>query len=398
MVVSVPPVWAVHIADGVLSWPTLAAGFAVAALLAAVAAWRIREEEVPGVALMTAAFFVASSIHIKLGPTSVHLLLNGLVGAILGRRAPLAILVGVTLQALLVFHGGISTIGVNACAEAIPALLAGGLFGLVSLLLPRLDRHVWLRSALAGLGGVVCGALAVVATTLLTGLVLLLDSDEHWRTFVMVVIVVHLPLAVLEGIIVGTVVAFLYRVKPEMLGVPPSQPEAPARGTAPGIDPGPIQAVLAILALLALAGPALAHALEITYTVDVPAKSVTVKSFYETGDPPEMATAKVCHADGSVLKEGPLDEKGQFVFSYEKAERLSVHIRAPGGHRAVCLIKASELEAQTAQATESVAKESRSRDLLLGLVLVLAVASFVMSWRNSARLRRLAEVVEKREA
>src|SRR5258708_7933272 len=115
MFLSIPLPWAVHIAGGVLSWPTLAAGFVLVGLLAVVAAWRIREDEIPRVALLTAAFFVASSIHVKLGPTSVHLLLNGLVGAILGRRAPLAILVGVTLQALLIPHGDISTIGVNAC-------------------------------------------------------------------------------------------------------------------------------------------------------------------------------------------------------------------------------------------------------------------------------------------
>src|SRR4051794_23126263 len=119
---SVPLPWAVHIADGVLGWPVLAAGFGLIALLAVLAAWRVREDEVPRIALLTAAFFVASSIHVKLGPTSVHLLLNGLVGVILGRRAPLAILIGVALQALLIPHGGLTTIGVNACAETIPAL------------------------------------------------------------------------------------------------------------------------------------------------------------------------------------------------------------------------------------------------------------------------------------
>ena len=74
---------------------------------------------------------MASSIHVKLGVTSVHLLLNGLVGVILGRRAPLAILIGVTLQALLVAHGGVTTIGVNASVQAIPALACWGLFRLL---------------------------------------------------------------------------------------------------------------------------------------------------------------------------------------------------------------------------------------------------------------------------
>src|SRR2546421_328699 len=123
-----PAVWAVHVADGVLGWPWLVAGFAVAAALALAASWRVREEEVPRIALLTAAFFVASSIHVKLGPTSVHLLLVGLVGVVLGRRAPLAILIGVTLQALLIPHGGLTTLGVNAAAEALPALAAAALF------------------------------------------------------------------------------------------------------------------------------------------------------------------------------------------------------------------------------------------------------------------------------
>jgi cobalt/nickel transport system permease protein len=403
---AVPLPWAVHIADGVLSWPTLAGGFVLAALLAGLAAWRIREDEVPGVALLTAAFFAASSIHVKLGPSSVHLLLNGLVGVVLGRRAPLAILVGVTLQALLIPHGGISTIGVNACAEAVPALLAGGLFCLVSLVLQRRDRDVRLRSALVGLGGFVCGAVAVITTAALTGLVLLLDSDELWRTYVMVVFVPHLPLALLEGIIVAAIVAFLYRVKPEMLPAVrvkvdvANPPVVPSTAIQPGppqaVGTGPVQALLAILSVLLLGGPARAHNLEVEHQVDRAAKRVTVKSFYETGDAPEKATARVLRGDGSVLAEGPLDEKGVFAFSYEKAENLSVHVRAPGGHRAVCLIRANELEEQATVSTEPAARGSRGRDLLLGVGLVLAAASFVMSWRNSARLRRLAEAVERR--
>src|SRR5258708_5306691 len=148
MIISASLPFAVHIADGVLSWPVLAGGFALAGLLALVASWRVREDEIPRIALLTAAFFVASSIHVKLGPTSVHLLLGGLVGVVLGRRAPLAILLGVALQALLIPHGGLSTIGVNACAQALPALLAGALF---ALLYRASEQRGWLRYLLIGL-------------------------------------------------------------------------------------------------------------------------------------------------------------------------------------------------------------------------------------------------------
>ena len=299
------PLWAVHITDGVLGWPWLAAGFALAAVLALVAAWRVREEDVPRIALLTAAFFVASSIHVKLGPTSAHLLLNGLVGVVLGWRAPLAILIGVTLQALLIPHGGLSTIGVNTCTEALPALMAGALFPLLhravrengagprSLLVaasavlwggclvfavvlvltnPLRDvvqwksdaglliaidnlapaRNVLLHPAtIAGLAlfalgcailerrlrtapefplGAFLGVLSVLATTLLTGGVLLADGADRWSTFVNAVFIIHLPIAFIEGVILGCTVSFLARVKPEMLLSPGGHIEAGENG------------------------------------------------------------------------------------------------------------------------------------------------------------------------
>src|SRR4051812_13151925 len=95
------PLLAVHIPDGFVTGLWAADGFAVAALLVLLGAWRLHEEEVPRIALLTAAFFVASSIHVPVPPTSAHLLLNGLVGVVLGRRAALAIVVGVAMQAVL---------------------------------------------------------------------------------------------------------------------------------------------------------------------------------------------------------------------------------------------------------------------------------------------------------
>src|SRR5262245_5079114 len=140
-----PMLWAVHISDALLNWDWLAAGFVGAAVLAILGAWKLGEEEFPRVALGTAAFFVASFIHVKLGPNSVHLLLNGLVGVVLGRRAGLAILVALFLQAVLARHGGFSTLGVNACVMAVPALAAWLLFA--CLLRSPAVTNLWFRSS-----------------------------------------------------------------------------------------------------------------------------------------------------------------------------------------------------------------------------------------------------------
>src|SRR5918911_651142 len=103
---------AVHISDGVLPLPWAAGGFLVAALLVGMGLRRLTDQEIPRLALLTAALFVASLIHVRVGPTSAHLLLNGLVGIILGWRSGLAVAVGLFLQAALIGHGGFSTLGV----------------------------------------------------------------------------------------------------------------------------------------------------------------------------------------------------------------------------------------------------------------------------------------------
>src|SRR3989337_1599163 len=90
-----------HIADGILSAPVLAAGFGGTAILTAVTMRKMGHEEIPKVSVMSAVFFVVNLIHIPIGPTSIHFIMNGLVGVILGKRAFPAIMLGVILQAFL---------------------------------------------------------------------------------------------------------------------------------------------------------------------------------------------------------------------------------------------------------------------------------------------------------
>lgn len=81
-----------HIADGVLPLSCVAAGWAGTAVVTGLTLRKVPAEELPKAAVMTAGFFVASLIHVPLGPTSVHLILNGLVGIVLGWAAFPAIL------------------------------------------------------------------------------------------------------------------------------------------------------------------------------------------------------------------------------------------------------------------------------------------------------------------
>ncbi|MEN8447025.1 MAG: CbiM family transporter, partial [Cyanobacteria bacterium J06555_13] len=108
-----------HIPDGIVPAQVCIAGYGTTGLLTWFSLRQIDRQgnsaaKVPKAALLTAAFFVASSIYIPIPPASVHLLLNGLLGVILGYFSFPAILIGLFFQALIVGHGGWTSLGVNA--------------------------------------------------------------------------------------------------------------------------------------------------------------------------------------------------------------------------------------------------------------------------------------------
>ena len=199
-----------HISDGIFtgsSVSVLVASGAVSAGLAGVLLSRLDADRIPRIALCTSFFFVASLIHVPVGPTSVHLLLIGLVGIIMGRWAFLPILFGLILQALLFQHGGVTTIGVNALVMGLPAYVAVALF--------RLGRRTEFTGG-AFLRGFAAGAVAVLCAALLLGLFLSL-AGEAFRRPAFVVAALHLPLAGIEGVVTGFAAQLIQRVEPRLL-------------------------------------------------------------------------------------------------------------------------------------------------------------------------------------
>ncbi len=273
--------FAVHISDGVLlpSWQLF--GVLVAVGLLAYGARRIGEDEVPRLGVMTAAFFVASQLHVPVGGVgSAHLLLNGLMAVVLGRRALVAIGVGLAMQMLLFGHGGWNTLGVNFVIYTLPTLgvrpllhasvgsatlrrpavrYAGSFVAAAVLLstltvacqwawcrfgsrvnLPPFGDEWWLawpavvagvvaasamgawlerrleRDPIYPLGLWLGGGVAYL-TVALNALVLAFGGREGVRDVAGVVLLANLPVIVLEAVAMGFVLAYLHRAKPEWL-------------------------------------------------------------------------------------------------------------------------------------------------------------------------------------
>ncbi|MBT9159125.1 MAG: cobalt transporter CbiM [Dehalococcoidia bacterium] len=197
-----------HISDGVLPPQIWISGYAITGAAVSYAiAKKMDVEDVPKVAVVTAAVFVASLVHVPVGPTCAHFMLNGLAGIILGWRALPGIFVALALQALLLQHGGLTTIGVNTIAMGVPALAAYVIFRYGTRL-----EFKWKYTVFGGLAG----GVAVVLTTLLLFLALLtIGGDPRW--ILAFVVVPHMAIMAIEAIAAGAFAQFVSKVKPEML-------------------------------------------------------------------------------------------------------------------------------------------------------------------------------------
>lgn len=196
-----------HISEGVLSGPVLFSGAALAATGTAIGLKRLDYDHIAKAGMLSGAFFVASLVHVPLGPTSVHLILNGLVGLLLGWAAFPAILVALVLQSVFFQFGGITALGVNATLMALPAVICHFAFS------PFLFHR---RPGVVVAAAFACGFLAVFLSGVIASLALMFTEESFW-TVAALVLAAHVPVMIIEGIITAMCILFLKKVQPAML-------------------------------------------------------------------------------------------------------------------------------------------------------------------------------------
>ncbi|HHB75522.1 MAG TPA: cobalt transporter CbiM [Desulfobulbus sp.] len=195
-----------HISEGILSLPILAGGGAFAIIGTGIGLKHIDTDHIIETSLLSSAFFVASLVHIPLGPGSVHLVLNGLVGILLGWASVPAIAIALFLQALLFGFGGLTVLGVNTVVMAGPAVAVYYLFG------PMIRKEGRTRM----IGAFCAGMVAILLSTCLLALALV-GTDRSFLDTARLLLAAQIPLMLLEGVITMFVVSFLDRVQPELL-------------------------------------------------------------------------------------------------------------------------------------------------------------------------------------
>ncbi len=208
-----------HIPDGLLPLPVTLAGIGAASSAAWYSLHKIKQrkdprEDIPKASLLTAAFFTASLVHIPVPPASAHLMLNGLLGALLGWFAFPAILLGLFFQAVMFGHGGFLTLGINAVIIGCPAIAGYHLFRLRGRGAPGPGKTV--------LCAFIAGFVTVLLSIILFAVVVIGNISPHMsaeaeETALVALMLAHTPVAVIEGAVTALAVSFLHRVKPGLL-------------------------------------------------------------------------------------------------------------------------------------------------------------------------------------
>jgi cobalt/nickel transport system permease protein len=200
-----------HISEGVLNAPVLGAGAVLTVAGLAIGLKKTDYEKLPQVGVLSSVFFVASLIHVPIGPSAAHLVLNGLCGLLLGWLAFPAIFVGLTLQAILFGFGGLTTLGLNTLNMAFPAVLFGFLCG-------RLIKSP--HRAVRGVAEFIAGAGAILLSGLMVAGSLVLALGQSIDAAARLILLAHVPVMLIEGVITIFVVEFIRKVRPEMLWAP----------------------------------------------------------------------------------------------------------------------------------------------------------------------------------
>lgn len=195
-----------HISEGILNAPVLITGAAMAIAGTAVGLKKMDYDRVAHVGILSAAFFVASLIHINIGPSSTHLILNGILGILLGWSAFPAILIALILQTVFFQYGGITTLGINTMLMALPAVICYYAFG-------WMVHH---PRSVSMIGSFLCGFSSVLLSAVLLGLALVLADQNFWSV-AGIVIAANFPVMIVEGCVTAFCITFLKKVHPEII-------------------------------------------------------------------------------------------------------------------------------------------------------------------------------------
>jgi cobalt/nickel transport system permease protein len=212
-----------HMANEVLSVPTAVGACAVAGTGLALICRRLQSvltcEKRSLMGILGAFVFAAQMVNVQLPGmpgTSGHLIGSVLLAIVLGPAAGALVISSVVIiQCLFLQDGGLLALGCNILNMGIvPSFLGFAVYKTATLGGPSRGR-VLLASFIASVAAVEAGAALVAFECSLSGVL-----QVPLTTFLATLLGVHLLVGLLEGALTATVLAYLGRVRPDLLRLP----------------------------------------------------------------------------------------------------------------------------------------------------------------------------------
>ena len=219
-----------HMTDALMS-PAVAGvmdGVSVSLLAVAVRQVGRRADEgvVPLMGVLGAFVFAAQMVNFAIPGTgaSGHLVGGVLLAALLGPWAALTVMASVLiLQCLLLGDGGLMALGCNLFNMAVCSCLVAYPLIFRPLMRPQASwRRLLGVSVLTCLVGLELGAAALAVETAAAGITAL-----PLRRFLPLMLLIHLPMGLCEGVATALLLRFVQRYKPDLLTPAPSERASP---------------------------------------------------------------------------------------------------------------------------------------------------------------------------
>jgi cobalt/nickel transport system permease protein len=253
-----------HIPDGLMDPTVSAIGWieflVVLGAVLLLAGNRVKEKNLPRVAVLSAGIFVAQMLNFPVGGGTTGHLVGGALFAIIA--GPTVAIIGMTvvllIQALMFGDGGITALGLNALNMAVIAPLTGwGVYTLLKTMTEKGGRSSAASGFVVGAAAWASVFVAAAACAAELAVSYAVSSGAYGiaaTVSVPAMLGMHAVIGVGEGIITAGVLAYLWSVLPDAI-----TSASPTRKALPGLRTlicgNTARAVVAIIVVFALALP-----------------------------------------------------------------------------------------------------------------------------------------------
>jgi cobalt/nickel transport system permease protein len=209
----------IHLEDGSFSLFFVLAWWAAAIILVGIAIFLLRSEKKPDrrkitlAAFCTAAAFAIFQVSLPVFG-GVHLNLTPLIGILAGPAAGSLVVLIINILSAAIGHGGWGLIGANTLVNIVEVFVGYSCFRVLKSTIPNL----FFRAGSATLAGLFCGNIVMILIIIISGVQGVNQSTGQILTGLSLIAAVNMGVAVIEAFITGLIVAYIGKVRPDLLG------------------------------------------------------------------------------------------------------------------------------------------------------------------------------------